>query len=152
MTTNLSANWPMRFIGEPKTETYILDTSVAQHVYAGSPLVIDDNGDTEHLIDPTLITIVINDCMVGIAAHEKIVAAGDPETYERSGIEVYVEPTIVGFKGTTYSDADLGLEVSMNINGVLAATGAGKPRIGKLYKVEDGYQYVQLETPWVQAA
>jgi hypothetical protein len=152
MSTNLSANWPLRFKGEAKTEKFILDTSVAQHVYQGMPLMLDDTGDKTVVIDPTLITVAAPDCFVGIAAYEKTVKIGDPMTEEASGIEVYVEPTIVGFKGTTYSMADIGMEVSMDITGILATTGAGKPRLGKLYKVEDGYQYVQLETPWVQAA
>lgn len=152
MATTLAANWPLRFKGEVKTEKFILDTSVAQHIYVGMPLMIDDNGDTVHLINPDLITVVQNDCFVGIAAEEKIVAAGALEDEKNAGIEVYVEPTIVGFYGSTYSDVDLGMLISMDITGILGTTGAGKPRLGKLYKVEDGYQYVQLETPWIQAA
>ena len=34
---------------------------------------------------------------------------------------------------------------------LVAGTSAAYPRIGKLFKVEDDYAYVQLETPWVQA-
>ena len=152
MATTLTSNWPLRFKGEVKTEKFILDTSVAQHIYRGMPLMIDDNVDTVNLINPDLITVAQPDTFIGIAAEEKVVALGDPENEKSAGIEVYVEPTIVGFKGTTYSDVDLGMLISMDKTGILGTTGAGKPRLGKLYKVEDGYQYVQLETPWVQAA
>jgi len=152
MATTLSSNWPLRFKGEPKTEMFIVDTAVAQHIYQGMPLMLDDTGDKTVVINPDLITVAAPDTFVGIAAHEKVVSIGDAMTFEASGIEVYVEPTIVGFKATTYTTADLGMEISMDITGILATTGAGKPRLGKLYKVEDGYCYVQLETPFIQAA
>jgi hypothetical protein len=152
MATNLSANWPLRFLGEAKTEKFIMDSAAAHIVYQGCPLMIDDNVDTDHLVPSSYITVVQYDCFVGIAAQYKAVVIGSPEDEEHNGIEVYVEPSIVGFKGTTYTAADLGAYVAMDGTGLLSSVGAGKPRIGKLFKVEDGYMYVQLETPWVQAA
>lgn len=152
MPTNLSKDWPLRILGEEKIETFILDTASAQTIYKGAPMMIDDNGDTENLVISSAITVTTSDTFVGIAAEAKTVAAGVAEREETAGIKVYVEPTIVGFKGTTYTDADLGMVVAMDGTGLLSASGAGKPRIGKLFKVEDGYMYVQLETPWVQAA
>ena len=150
--SNLSADAPLRFLGEPKTERYILDTSVAQTIYKGVPLMIDDTGDTEHVIISSAITVAAPDTFVGIAAHGLSVKASDPEREENGGVEVYVEPSIVGFKSTAYGVADLGMYIAMSDTATLSTVGAGKPRIGKLYKVEDGYLYVQLETPWIQAA
>jgi hypothetical protein len=154
MPTNLSANWPLRFLGEGKTEKFILDSAAAAHIYKGSPMMIDDNGDTDHVILSQLITVATSDVMVGIAAEEKVVVAGDAED-ELHMIELYVWPTIIGFKSNSspvFTMADVGKTVSMDGTGILTASGAStKPRIGKLFKVEDGYDYVALETPWVQA-
>jgi hypothetical protein len=150
--TVLSADAPLKFRGEPKTEKYILDTAAAQIIYRGVPLMIDDNSDTEHVVISSAITVTTSDCFVGIAAEGRSVAAGTLEREETAGIEVYVEPTIIGFKSTVFTLDEIGKVVSMSDTGALVAgTGGTYPRIGKLFKVEDGYAFVQLETPWVQA-
>ena len=155
MATNLTANWPLRFKGEAKTEKFVMDTAAAHIVYQGCPLMIDDNVDTDHLVPSSYITVATSDAFVGIAAEYKAVKIGSPEDELNNSIEVYVEPTIIGFKSAAspvFTNADLGVVVSMDGTGLLnnGASGA-MPRIGKLYKVEDGYDFVQLETPWVQA-
>jgi len=153
MATNLTANWPLRFLGEAKTEKFILD-AVASHIYQGSPMILDDNGDTDHVILSQNITVATSDVMVGIAAEEKITKADDVED-EVHSIELYVWPTIIGFKSNSspvFVASDVGKVVSMDGTGILTASGAStKPRIGHLFKVEDGYDYVALETPWIQA-
>lgn len=151
MTTNLTANWPLKFLGEGKTEKFILD-AVASHIYQGSPMMLDDNGDTDHVILSQNITVATSDVVVGIAAEEKITKVGDPED-EIHSIELYVRPTIIGFKSAAspvFTMADVGKVVSMDGTGVLTASAAStKPRIGHLFKVEDGYDYVALETPYI---
>jgi hypothetical protein len=151
--TNLSAAAPLRFKGEVKMERFIMDNSVAQLVYKGAPIMLDDNGDTENVILSSAITVAANDAFVGIAAEDKVILTTTAERMETSGIWVFVQPTIVGFKSTVFTaNADLGLVVSMTDTATLVAgTGAAYPRIGKVFKIEDGYCYVQLETPWVQA-
>src|SRR3972149_3829335 len=105
--TNLSASAPLRFKGEPKTEKFVMDNSVAQLIYKGAPLMIDDNGDTERPILSSSITVATSDVFVGIAAEDKVILTTTPERLETSGIEVYVEPTIIGFKSAVFTNVDI---------------------------------------------
>ncbi len=151
--TNLSASAPLRFKGEVKIERFIVANDVAQLIYRGAPMMLDDNGDTENIILSSGITVGTSDAFVGIAAEDKVITTATVERMDTSGLWVYVEPTIIGFKSTVFTaNADLGLVVSMTDTATLVAgTGAAYPRIGKVFKIEDGYCYVQLETPWIQA-
>jgi hypothetical protein len=92
----------------------------------------------------TATTVAADDIFIGIAAEGATVAAGAAETQR---LEIYVAPTIVGFKGTVFTDADVGDTVYMSDSATLSATAADNPMIGKLVRVEDGYQYVALVTP-----
>ena len=148
---NISQDTPLRFKGEVKTENFILDTAAAQLVYRGAGLVIDQNIDAEyaHIANLALVT---GDVFLGIAAHAKSVQAGDPERAETAGIEVIVEPSIVGFLAANYgafTNTNAGTVICMSDTGTLTATPGAYPRIGKIFLVEDGYVFVQLETPWV---
>ena len=148
---NLSKDTPLRFKGEVKTENFILNTAAEQIVYRGAGLVIDQDVDAEnaHIANLALIT---GDVFLGIAAHGKTVSAGTPERPETAGIEVIVEPSIVGFKVSNYgafTNTNCGTVICMSDTGTLTATPGAYPRIGKIFLVEDGYIYVQLETPWV---
>jgi hypothetical protein len=151
--SNLSAAAPLRFKGEPKIEKFVVNTGVAQLIYRGAPLMLDDTGDTENIIVSSGITVATSDVFVGIAAENKIISTDMAERMDSSGLFVYVEPTIIGFKSTVFTaNADLGKVVSMTDTATLVSgTGAAYPRIGKVFKIEDGYCYVQLETPWIQA-
>jgi hypothetical protein len=145
--TDLTANAPLRFKGTPVSERWNLDSSTAQNLYRGQPMIIDVSEDTENArgyVDATVIAP--SDVVLGIAAEGKTVAAGDPETKE---IEVYVAPTWVGFKSTVFStNDDLGKIVYMSDSGTLAdMVYADNPEIGILRKIEDGYCYVELTTP-----
>jgi hypothetical protein len=144
--TDLTANAHLRFKGNPVSERWYLDTSTAQTVYRGQPMMIDQNVDAANArgyVDATVVAP--DDVILGIAAEGKVVAAGDPETKE---IEVYVAPTWVGFKSTAFDNSDLGKPVYMSDAGTLADTVyADNPEIGILRKIEDGYCYVELTTP-----
>jgi hypothetical protein len=66
-------------------------------------------------------------------------------------VELYVEPTIVGFPGSVFTDADVGDTMYMSDSGTLSATAADNPQIGKLVRVVGGYQYVRLSSPTICA-
>jgi hypothetical protein len=144
----LTADAPLRFKGEVKTEKFILDTSGAQIIYKGCGIILDADVDTVNVHTAEGVTMVTGDVFIGIAAEAKQVAAG---ALERTEIEVMVWPTIVGFKNAVLTNVSLGKVVSMSDTATLSVAAAGAyPRIGKLFKVEDGYAYVQLDSPFVQ--
>lgn len=146
---DLTSDAPIRFLGEGKSEKWLLDTSAAMTVYKGQPMIIDQSVDTANargFVDATVVDPA--DVVLGIAAEGKTVASGDPETTE---IEVYTAPSIVGFKSSVFANTDLGKTVYMSDSGTLSSTAADNPEIGKLFKVEDGYCYVELSTPKIPA-
>jgi len=151
---NISQDTPLLFKGEVKTENFILDTLAAQIVYRGAGMVIDQNVDAEYAHTAGGLTLVSGDVFLGIAAHGKTVSAGDPERFENAGIEIIVEPSIVGFKVSnygTFTNTNVGTVICMSDTGTLSATPGAYPRIGKIFKIENAYIFVQLETPWVMA-
>lgn len=110
-------------------------------------MIIDQNVDSlnaEPYVDATVVAAT--DVCLGIAAENKLVVLNDPET---TPIEIYVAPTIVGFKSAVFTTADLGKAVYMSDSGTLSGTVGDNPWIGKLFKVQDGYCYVALNTPVV---
>jgi hypothetical protein len=148
---DLTANAPLRFKGTPVSERWYLDTSTAQTIYRGQPMMIDQNVDADNArgyVDATVVAP--NDVILGIAAEGKTIVSGDPEKTE---IEVYVAPTWVGFKSTTFTtNDDLGKKVYMSDSGTLAdQVYADNPEIGILRKIEDGWCYVELTTPLIPA-
>lgn len=146
---DLTKDAPLRFWGKPVTEKWALDSSAAQTVYKGQPMIIDQSEDTVNLrgfVDAT--AVAATDIFVGIAAEGAVVETGDAETKE---IEVYVEPTVVGFAGSVFTNADVGDTVYMSDSGLLSATAADNPMIGKLVRVKDGFQYVRLSSPTICA-
>lgn len=144
--TNLSADAPLRFKGEPKIEIFILDTSTTQIVYKGEGLVVDQDVDAELAHTARSLTLVDGDVFLAIAAEGKTVLTGEAE---RTEIEAYVFPSIIGFKSTVFTTADLGKTVYMSDTGTLSESNGAYPRIGKLFKVEDGFAYVELDSPFV---
>jgi hypothetical protein len=145
--TNLSADAPLRFLGEAKSEKFVVDTAYAVTIYKGQPMIIDQSSDAQHampFVDARVVAAT--DITLGIAAEGKVIAAGDPETFE---LEIYVAPTIVGFRSSVFDNADLGKTVYMSDSGTLSETAADNPQIGKLFKVQDGYAYVELTTPQI---
>lgn len=144
---DLTFDAQLRLLGESKSEKFHMDTSAAQTVYKGQPIMIDQDVDTVNAVGFVDATVVAaTDVCLGIAAEGKSVAAAAAETTE---LEVYVWPSIVGFKSSVFTNADLGKTVYMSDSGTLSATAADNPQIGTLHKVEDGYCYVALTTPQV---
>lgn len=146
---DLTAAAPLRFFPGARivSELWKLDTSGAQTIYKGQPIILDISVDTVYArgyVDAT--TVAADDIFLGIAAENKSVASGAAETTE---LEIYVWPTIVGFKSAVYTDADVGDTVYMSDSATLSATAADNPMLGKLHRVVDGYAYVQLVTPAV---
>lgn len=143
----------LRFWGPVATRKMILDTSAAQICFKGEPLVINQSIDaTGPVVGHKDIThpeaVAPTDVFVGILAENKTVALGSPETLANAGVEVYVEPTVVGFQSTAFTAASIGLGVYMPDSSTLAgvASAADCPYIGILEFVQDGYCYVKLVT------
>lgn len=145
---DLTANAPIRILGEEYTEEFVLDNSAAQTIYKGQPMIIDQSEDTVYLrgfVDATVVAAT--DIFCGIAAEGMTVLTTDTETNNR--LKLWVWPSIVGFKSTVFTDADLGDTVYMSDSATLSATAADNPMLGKLHRVLDGYAYVQLSTPTI---
>jgi len=144
--TALSADASLRYIGEPQFEKFTLDTSGSYTCYKGGGVIIDQSVDTLLAHTAESITCVDGDVFLGIAAEKKAVVSGDPETTE---IILLVEPSIVGFKSAVFTNADLGKPVYMSDTATLTASNGAYPRIGNLFKVQDGYAFIQLRSPYV---
>jgi hypothetical protein len=131
------------------TKKMVLDTSAAQTIYKGQPMIVDQSedatGPVRGFVDATVVAAT--DVFMGIAAEGKAVASGDPENLWQSGIEVYTEGSIIGFKSTVFTDgASNGLGVYMSDSATLVGVAgvADNPYLGILMWVEDGYAYVLL--------
>ena len=144
--TDLSADAPLRYKGEVKSEVFLLDTSDAQVIWKGAPVVIDQDVDAELAHTSDGLTLVDDDVFLGIAAEAKSVVLGAAELTE---LVVISFPSIPGFKSAVFTNADLGKPVYMSDTGTLSESNGAYPRIGKLFKVEDGFAYVELDSPFV---
>jgi len=145
---DLTTNAYVKVAGEATTEIWVLDNSAVQTIYKGQPMIIDQSADTVYIrgfVDAT--TVVATDIFVGIAEEPASVATADTETDNK--ISVYVWPTILGFPGAVFTDADVGDTMYMSDSGTLSATAGDNPQVGKLHRVKDGFQYVQLISPQI---
>jgi hypothetical protein len=145
---DLTASAPLRVWGKAYTEKWVVDNSVAQAIYKGGPMIMDLDVDTVYprmFVDATVVAAT--DIFIGIAAEDKVVATTDTETDNE--VEIYVWPTILGFKSAVYTDADVGDTVYMSDSATLSATAADNPMLGKLHRVRDGYAYVQIISPTI---
>jgi len=147
MAGDLSRDAHLRFKGQAYTETFTLETSAAQTVYRGAPLMIIATGDTSHAIFyQDSVNVAAADVCLGIAAEHKEVATTDDEDF--ATIAVYVWPTIIGIVNTpVLTNADIGKEIYMSGSALISETVGDNAWLGKLFKVEDGYAYVQLRNP-----
>ena len=146
---DLTADAPLRFWGENvETELWGVDSSTAQTIFKGQPIILDISVDTL-FVTPYVDALVVaaDDIFIGVAAEGMTQASGDTEADER--LMIYVDGTILGFKSSVFTDADVGDTVYMSDSGVLSATAADNPQLGKLHRVLDGYAYVQLVTPTI---
>ena len=148
--TDLTAAANLRFIGELISEKIAVDSSTGQTIYRGQPMIIDQTVDTINLT-PFVDALVVaaTDVFMGIALSNLTVTSGDDQTVKESGLSIAVEPSIVGFVSSVFTNADLGKTIYMSDSGVLSVTAADNPQIGILYLIQDGYAYVRLETPKV---
>jgi hypothetical protein len=151
---DLTANAYLRIWGEATTDVWNLDSSIAQTIYKGQPMYLDITADTVNVtgfLDAQ--TVAADDIFIGIAAEGSAVRAiGASETDDGSEIVVYMEPTIVGFPGSVFTDADVGDTIYMSDSATLSATAGDNPEIGKLVRVKDGFQYVRLSSPTICAS
>ena len=148
---DLSANAPLRFKGDIVSQRWVLDNSAATHPYKGGPMILDISLDTVYVrafIDGT--DVAADDIFIGIALEEVSVATGDTETDNK--INIAIQPSVVGFQSTVYTDADVGDTVYMSDSGTLSSEGSDNPVIGKLIRVEDGYAYIRLSSPTITTA
>jgi hypothetical protein len=150
--TDLSADADIRIMGEATTQKFHVDSAAARTIYKGQPLMIDQNvdatGNVVQFVDS--VAVATDDVFVGIAAEGHTTVAGDSETDQASWINAYIEPTIVGFKSTVFTDGvDLGKSVLMSDSGTLSVTTLQNVRIGILHRVLDGYAWVRLVTPYI---
>ena len=142
---DLTTDAYVKIMGTAQTEKWLLDTSAAQTIYKGQPIILDISEDTTKVrgfVDATVVAAT--DIFIGIAAEGASVLIGAAETTE---IEIFVDGTIIGIPGTTFTDADVGDTMYMSDSATLSATADDNPLIGKLHRVKDGFQYVQLVTP-----
>lgn len=146
---NLSAAAPLRFIGAPNSEKFHVDSAAARTIYKGEPVIINASLDTVNVVSQAVEALVDGDVFVGIAAENFTNAAGDSETGPASWVEVYTNGSIVGFKSTVFTEADLGKTVYMSDTGTLSASNGAYAKIGRLHRVLDGYAFVEIQAPAV---
>lgn len=150
---NLSKDAPLRVWGEAHTEQIDMDNASAVTVYKGHPLLINQSVDTIYAVkwdDGTGEGVVAaTDVFLGIAAEGKSIKTSHAEGSPQAGVEAYVQPTILGFKSTVFTNANLGAAVYMSDSNTLSSTAADNPQIGKVHRVEGGYVYVRLSTPQI---
>ena len=147
---DLTTDADIRLKGEAKTEKFYMDTSAAQTIYKGQPVMIDQTTDTLYMVGYVDgIDVAPTDVFMGIAAEKKSVLLAGSETTE---IELYVGPSIVGFKSTVFTlNSKLGTTVYMSDSSTLSITAADNVQIGTLFKIDDGYCYIKLSAPQVCA-
>ena len=141
---NLTADASLRFRfpDQIKTEHWALDTSTAQTIFKGQPMIIDQDVDTVNLrgfVDATVVAPT--DIFVGIALHGLAVLISAIEANNEVEVLTHGE---IGFKSAVFTDADAGDPVYMSDSGTLSATAADNPAIGQLTRVADGYAYVTI--------
>ena len=146
---DLTADAYIKIWGEATTDRWLLDSSAAQTIYKGQPIILDLSEDTVNVrgfVDATVVAAT--DIFIGIAAEGAEIAIGATENVY---VTVYMEPTIVGFPGSVFTDADVGDPMRMSDSATLSATVGDNPEIGKLVRVKDGFQYVRLVSPYICA-
>jgi hypothetical protein len=142
----LTSDAPLRIFGTPVMKKFIMDSSIAQTWYRGEAIVLDQGAtpDVTPAHDLTHPHMVATDVFLGIAVEGGSNAISVAEDLAH-GVECYVEPTVVGFKSTVFTNADIGATVYYPVS-LLSSTATDAPQIGKIMFVEDGYIYVKLIT------
>jgi hypothetical protein len=141
---DLSANAYLRAWGELHTDKFVMDNSAAQEVFEGAPLFIDISEDTSY---PRLWdsgeTLATGDAFLGFAAEYVNVLTTDTEGDNE--IDVIRPPSIVGFKSSSFTRANIGDSMYMSDSATLTTTAGSNLKIGTIHDVRDGWVYVKLE-------
>jgi hypothetical protein len=150
--TALTKDASLRIKGVPHTEIFTLDSSAAQTIYKGQPIMLGctDTVNGVGFIAVDNPEVDATDVFIGIAAEGKTVVAASVEANQT--IELYVGPTILGFKSSVFTTlSQLGLGVYMTDSGTLALVASVDDAvwIGTLWVIEDGYCYVKLSAPQI---
>ena len=147
---DLSAAAPLRFRWDSEMfiEKWVCDNKLAATWYRGAPAILDISEDTVYVrpYSAAAVTLANGDIVVGICLEDKTVLTTDTET--DNVIEVAGPGSVVGFKTTLVTNADVGKAVGLTGSATLGAvviTGlATACPLGYLLRVEDGYAYVKL--------
>lgn len=144
----------LRFPATTHQEVYQVDTSVAQTIYKGQPMIIDQDVDNLNLTPFTSsVTLATGDVFVGFAAFGKKIDAGTREDSVDASIEVVTSGEI-GFKSGVFTNSDIGKAVYMEDSGTFTLTSTANLKVGVLRRVIDGVAYIDIGAagnPTVQA-
>lgn len=146
---DLTADAQIRIHGQEYTHKFVIDSAAAYTIYKGQPLIVDQDVDATGNLVPFTdgLTVAATDVFMGIAAEGLTVASGATQNLPTTGIEAWIEPTIVGFKSAVFTNGQHnGATVYMSDSATLSAVASDNPKIGTLQFVEDGYAYVKLIT------
>ena len=141
-----------RVFGREYTRKVILDTSAAAACtgFKGEPIVLEiAAGDTVNprychgVADPEMKPTSI---FMGIAKENHTNVISSAETLTANGIEIWVEPTIVGIKLAALTNASAGKTVYYVTGTIDVSTATDTPPIGKLMWVDGDYAYVMVKT------
>lgn len=145
----LTADAPLRFRWDQKlfVEKWVLDNSANQTVYRGTPMMLDVSEDTVYPRIFATGSVANSDSFIGVALEGKVVLTTDTET--DNVIKIAGPGSVVGFKSTVFTDADVGKAVGFSDTDTLVAvaiTGGANNRCpaGHLLRVENGYAYVKF--------
>jgi hypothetical protein len=143
---------PLRVFGTPVTRKIALDSSAAQTWYRGEAVIIDQSADSVYgtpVHDITHPAVAATDVFLGIAQHGGSFPISTAEGISTTGVECYVEPTVLGFKNNTSltnASAGLGAYLQDADHIDLVADVADIPFLGIIQFVEDGYVFIKLVT------
>lgn len=152
--TQAAAPFRFRFPHLVKRERHTVDSSAAQTIYRGQPIIIDVSADSVNVTPWTssITLVTATDKFIGIAAHNYSVASGDVES--TTDLEVITAGEI-GIKSSVFTRADIGKIAVFTDSGTLAAGvavgAADKCPCGKIVNVLDGYVYIELLAPNIVA-
>ena len=146
---DLSADAPLRFRSDDAlfVEKWVCDNSANATWYRGTPAILDASEDTVYVRPySSSVTLANGDAGVGICLQAKTVLTTDTEV--DNVIEVAGPGSIVGFKSTAVTNADVGKAVGLTGSATLGAVVivglATACPLGYLLRCEDGYAYVRL--------
>lgn len=133
-----------------RADEFTVDTSTAQKIYRGQPVIIDPSVDTINLRGWVAATTLVlgTDVFIGIAQHDISVQAGDLESITKLKVITHGE---IGLKMPGFTDADIGKFVSFSDNNTLVVAAAATNRLpcGRIRRVANGFVYVELTGPTV---